>query len=532
MARDGSGNYNLPAGQPVVTATVISSTVFNTFASDVAAALTQSLSKDGQTTPTANLPMGGFKHTGVLDGNARNNYASIGQMQDSTYMAVGGVAGTNTITGSLAPAITSYVSGMLITMIPAVTNTGAVTIALNGLAAKAIVKSSATALTGSELLAGASAYLVYNGTAFVLLNPISAWTIPAPVAGNALTITGLSGSQVNGALALYLIAPTIPKLSLRDSANGFDWSMYLSGGGVGALTFRYEQSSLDILSMTRNGNVAIASPSSGSTLTLTGTTDILKLIGTGSAPYLSWFKSDGTTRIGYVQMQSGTSAYLVVEENIPMDFRTNNTVRQVISAAGNISWNAPASGTHTINLLTGANLKLATGAASSGSGLEFAQSGQTSAFIYNPASSNTLSLYTNGADRIQVVGASGTHGAKVADSAASTWNIGFLETPPNTQNTNYTLVLSDAGKMIYHSDGSGYTWTIPSNASVAYPVGTVLTFMNDASGAVNITIAITTDTLAFTPGGTTGSRTLAQYGRAVALKVAATRWIIGGTGLT
>jgi hypothetical protein len=69
MSRNGSGTYTLPAGNPVTTGTTISSTVHNNTLSDIETALTQSLAKDGQTTPTANLPMGGFKHTGLAAGS-------------------------------------------------------------------------------------------------------------------------------------------------------------------------------------------------------------------------------------------------------------------------------------------------------------------------------------------------------------------------------------------------------------------------------------------------------------------------------
>lgn len=102
--------------------------------------------------------------------------------------------------------------------------------------------------------------------------------------------------------------------------------------------------------------------------------------------------------------------------------------------------------------------------------------------------------------------------------------------PIVTQNANATLALTDGEKAWYHTDATAYTWTIPANASVALPVGTAVTFVNDGTGA--ITIAITTDTLVWTPTGATGSRTLAQYGMATALKVTSTRWYISGTGLT
>jgi hypothetical protein len=103
----------------------------------------------------------------------------------------------------------------------------------------------------------------------------------------------------------------------------------------------------------------------------------------------------------------------------------------------------------------------------------------------------------------------------------------------NSQSAAYTLVLSDAGKHILHpsADTTARTFTIPANASVAYPVGTGITFVNQNAGGV-ITIAITTDTMRLAGAGTTGSRTLAANGIATALKITATEWIISGTGLT
>jgi hypothetical protein len=55
MSRNGSGTYTLPAGNPVVTGTTISSTWANTTLQNIADALTQSLAADGQTPLTGNL---------------------------------------------------------------------------------------------------------------------------------------------------------------------------------------------------------------------------------------------------------------------------------------------------------------------------------------------------------------------------------------------------------------------------------------------------------------------------------------------
>lgn len=104
----------------------------------------------------------------------------------------------------------------------------------------------------------------------------------------------------------------------------------------------------------------------------------------------------------------------------------------------------------------------------------------------------------------------------------------------NPKSADYTLIASDAGKTIFHpaSDTTARAWTIPANASVPLPEGAVITFDNDF-GAGAITIGITTDTLVLVgAAGSTGPRTLAAGGRAVAQKVAATRWRISGIGLT
>lgn len=105
--------------------------------------------------------------------------------------------------------------------------------------------------------------------------------------------------------------------------------------------------------------------------------------------------------------------------------------------------------------------------------------------------------------------------------------------PMRSLSAAHTTVLHDAGKILFHpsADTTARTWTIDSNANVPYPVGTVLTFINQNAGGV-ITIAITSDTLRLAGAGTTGSRSLAANGVATAVKVTSTEWIISGTGLT
>jgi len=110
--------------------------------------------------------------------------------------------------------------------------------------------------------------------------------------------------------------------------------------------------------------------------------------------------------------------------------------------------------------------------------------------------------------------------------------IGYINIPQNSQSAAYTLVAADAGKHIFHpsTDANARTFTIPANGSVAYPIGTAISFVNMTSQVVSI--AITTDTMYLAGTGTTGTRSLAQYGTATALKIEFNKWIISGAGLT
>jgi hypothetical protein len=88
MSRNGSGTYSLPAGNPVVTGTTISSTWANNTLTDIATALTGSLAADGQTTATGNLKMGANRITGLADGIASTDGATVSQVNTAgaTYL--------------------------------------------------------------------------------------------------------------------------------------------------------------------------------------------------------------------------------------------------------------------------------------------------------------------------------------------------------------------------------------------------------------------------------------------------------------
>lgn len=167
MPRNGSGLYvPPPANYPAVSATTITAANRNAIDADLATALTNSIAVNGESVVTADIAFGNNKLTGVKDGTLAKDAANVSQIQNSNAILLASVAGTDTITASLSPALTAYANGQIFTLIPANSNTGAVTININGLGAKSITKNGSTALVAGDLVAGVEYSLQYDGTRF------------------------------------------------------------------------------------------------------------------------------------------------------------------------------------------------------------------------------------------------------------------------------------------------------------------------------------------------------------------------------
>lgn len=191
MSYNGSGTFNInSAGQPVVSGTVISSTAFNALTADLGTGLSTALTKDGQTTPTANIPMGTYKITGLGAGTATTDAVRLGQLQNFGINTLITVAGTDTITGTVSPSLTAYTAGQIFSFVVGTTNTGAVTLNIDGLGAKAVTRTGAIALVAGGMVTGQVALVEYDGTRFQLLDP------------NAFTDLLISGVLTYGGVTL------------------------------------------------------------------------------------------------------------------------------------------------------------------------------------------------------------------------------------------------------------------------------------------------------------------------------------------
>jgi len=147
-------------------------------------------------------------------------------------------------------------------------------------------------------------------------------------------------------------------------------------------------------------------------------------------------------------------------------------------------------------------------------------------------SNHALVIRTNDTERMRIDASGNTTINAIADATTTTAarGGGYMGIPQSAAAGSgaYTVVAGDAGEHIYTT--TTRTVTIPANASVAFPVGTVLSFISGVGATT--TIAITSDTMYLAGAGTTGSRTLAAHGMATAVKVASTTWYISGNGLS
>ncbi len=213
MADNGSGVFNIDStGQPVVAATLITAATHNALTTDLAAGLSNRICKDGQTTVTADIPFNNKKITGLAAATTRTDAASLATIQDGTGTYVGTVGGTaDVITLTASPAITAYAAGQTFRFIASGANTTNVTVAINGLAAKAITKNGTTALVANDILSAMMVQMTYDGTRFILGTHLTADV--ATLAGaqtltnKTITAPTFSGTAAGSLTNLALTTP-------------------------------------------------------------------------------------------------------------------------------------------------------------------------------------------------------------------------------------------------------------------------------------------------------------------------------------
>lgn len=188
----------------------------------------KTVAADNNSSPPTGAPEG--MAAAAVNNTMREMMASVAiEAQVNRVKVLGTVAGTNTITGVLTPALTAYSAGMLLVFTPAVTNTGATTLNIDALGALDIQKADGDALVAGDLIAGIPAFLVLDSGAddWILLNPQSANL------SNGVAISDLARlSQANVFLAGQRVSTATPFYELLATGAAVDnkkWFNYVSG---------------------------------------------------------------------------------------------------------------------------------------------------------------------------------------------------------------------------------------------------------------------------------------------------------------
>ena len=198
MSFNGSGLFSL--SDTIDNNTTGDAVEVNNILQNIAVGLSNTVCKDGQTTITANLPMNGFKFTGLGAGSARTDSATLANLQDGTGIYVTSVSGTaNALTLLPSPAIAAYATGQNFRFMPIVSNTAATTVAISGLAAKPLYSRNGTELVAGDLRGGDIVEIYYDASAgsagaFIL----GGGGFQSQLTGQTIISCTLSGCITNG----------------------------------------------------------------------------------------------------------------------------------------------------------------------------------------------------------------------------------------------------------------------------------------------------------------------------------------------
>jgi hypothetical protein len=342
------------------------------------------------------------------------------------------------------------------------------------------------------------------------------------------------GDFLEQAISGYLVQPIVTgsnvTLTIPNGAPGDARNMYIrldgTGGASTFLTLPTKNKLYFVYNNTTGAVTVRASGPTAGTSVPAGDKVILVYDGTDIVAATSYAAGGGVsganpTAVVGLSAVNGTATTYLRSDGAP-------ALNQAISP----TW----SGNHTFSTVITASGISVTGVTLTGNGM-YLPSANTLGFTTSSTARGTISSAGNwtinapgSGVALTVEAVSGTHSTQIEDSAGAPYNAGYLEVPPNVKATSYSAVLADSGKAII-MNGTTLTATIPLNGTAPYPIGAVLTFININASALSIDIAVG-GTLYLVATTTTGTRTLAEYGLATAIKIGTDTWLISGAGLS
>jgi len=140
----------------------------------IATGLSTCITRDGQSPPTANIPMGNFRLTGLGAATALTDAMQLKQFQNNDGKYVDVTGGGDVYTASPSPALTAYLTGQGFALMFSVANTSTgPTLNISGLGAKALTKNSGATLSLGDIGVRTIRNVIYTGASFEITNPPS-----------------------------------------------------------------------------------------------------------------------------------------------------------------------------------------------------------------------------------------------------------------------------------------------------------------------------------------------------------------------
>jgi hypothetical protein len=169
----------------------ITAALLDTEAQDMADALSTCVLKDGTQTITANLPMAGYRHTGVGAASSRTDYARADDVQDSALTYVITTGSSNAYVAAFSPSIGALADGQTHELKPNFSNTGAATLNPNSIGATDIKKAGGAALQANDIISGSPLTVTYISSTgdYYLHNPATPF-----IGANDTYITGMDNA--------------------------------------------------------------------------------------------------------------------------------------------------------------------------------------------------------------------------------------------------------------------------------------------------------------------------------------------------
>lgn len=378
-------------------------------------------------------------------------------------------------------------------------------------------------------------FLGHGGTNYttVHVDGRAAFSSNATFTANA-TFSGGANLTINSASNITLKSGS--GLHLEAGANIYGGNAYLSGATVTG-------------NITTTGNLVTTNGifwSNGTRFRPGGTHS------TGTAPHSNpsvgdtWYNT--TDNIYYQYIDSGESTVWVDFESPILTYNgssmlylgspgnitiTGGNTGDLLGTdgAGHLSWNTPYGNTNVASYLqsTGIqNIPIGNATPSTGAYTTLTASGVTTITnASNSTSTTTGALVVSGG--IGVTGNVNISGNIQAN--VNGYSIGYSEIPQISFAANTTLALTDSSKHYYSTSASVLGLTVPTNANVAFNIGTVITVVNAGTGAIKVQPASGV-TLYMGGNSTSTTRTIASYGVGTLMKVATNSWFINGAGVS